>query len=110
MSITEKNGLKISTKLFDFINNEAIPGTNIKPDKFWDDFEKTVHELAPINKKLIQKREEIQKKIDEWHKNNKGIELDKKKYTDFLKSISYIVRKKIISILKPQMLTKKFHQ
>ena len=62
MSITKKNGLKISTKLFDFINNEAIPGTDIETDKFWDDFEKTVHELAPINQKLIQKREEIQKK------------------------------------------------
>ncbi len=116
MSITEKNGLKISTKLFDFINNEAIPGTNIKPDKFWDDFEKTVHELAPINKKLIQKREEIQKKIDEWHTNNQGKELDKKKYTEFLKSISYIVEeqdnfnietsnvdKEISSIAGPQL-------
>ena len=91
MSITKKNGLKISTKLFDFINNEAIPGTNIEPDKFWDNFEKIVHELAPINQKLIQKREEIQKKIDQWHTNNQGKELDKKKYTEFLRSISYIV-------------------
>ncbi len=94
MSITEKNGLKISTKLFDFINNEVIPGTNIKPEKFWDRFEKTVHELAPLNKKLIQKREDIQKKIDEWHKNNKDKELNKNDYTEFLRSISYIVEEK----------------
>jgi malate synthase len=94
MSITEKNGLKISTKLFDFINNEAIPGTGIKSDNFWNSFGEAVHELAPINKNLIQKREDVQKKIDEWHKKNKGKELNKKEYTDFLRSISYIVEEK----------------
>ena len=91
MSITEKNGLKINTKLLDFVNNEIIPGTNIKSEEFWTSFGKIVHELAPINKKLILKREEIQKKIDEWHIKNKGKEFNKKEYLDFLKSISYIV-------------------
>ncbi len=94
MSITEKNGLKINTKLLNFVNNEIIPGTNIKPDEFWSKFEKVVHELAPINKKLIQKREDIQKKLDEWHKKNKGKELNKKEYLNFLKSISYIIEEK----------------
>ena len=94
MSITEKNGLKINTKLLNFVNNEIIPGTNIKSDEFWAKFEKVVHELAPINKKLIQKREDIQKKLDAWHKKNKGKELNKKEYLDFLKSISYIIEEK----------------
>ena len=57
MTITEKNGLKISIKLFDFINNEVLPGTDVNPDKFWNNFEKNVHELAPLNRSLIQKRE-----------------------------------------------------
>ena len=94
MSITEKNGLKISTTLFNFINSEVLSGTEIKPDTFWDNFEKAVHELAPLNKNLILKREDIQKKIDEWHKRNKGKEINKKDYTEFLKSISYIVEEK----------------
>ena len=94
MSIIEKNGLKISNILFNFINNEVIPGTGIQPDKFWDGFEKIVHELAPINRSLIEKRENIQKKIDEWHKQKKGKEFNKKEYTEFLKSISYIVEEK----------------
>ncbi len=94
MSITEKNGLKINTKLFDFVNNEIIPGTHIKKEEFWKDFGNIVHELAPINKKLIQKREDIQKKIDEWHKKDKGEEFNKKEYLEFLKSISYIVEEK----------------
>ena len=91
MSITEKSGLKINKKLLDFVNNEVIPGTNIKSEEFWTSFGKIVHELAPINRKLIQKRKDIQKEIDEWHKKNKGKEFDKKEYLDFLKSISYIV-------------------
>ncbi len=94
MSKTEKNGLKISTGLYDFINNEAIPGTDIKPDKFWNNFEKAVHELTPLNKNLIQKREGIQKKIDEWHKKNKDKEINKNEYLIFLKSIGYIIEEK----------------
>ena len=94
MSLTEKNGLKISSKLFDFINKEVIPGTDIKTDEFWVSFAKTVGELAPINKNLIKKRESIQKKIDDWHNQNKGKDLNKKEYKEFLKSISYIIEEK----------------
>ena len=94
MNMIEKNNLKISQTLFDFINNEAIPGTELKPEHFWDQFSKIVHELAPINKNLIQKRESIQKQIDTWHKSNKGKELDKKEYINFLKSIGYLFEEK----------------
>ena len=91
MNITNKNGLKISSTLFDFINTEVIPGTNIDSDSFWNRFSKVVHELAPINRNLIQKREDIQKKINDWHKSNKGKEFSKKEYLSFLKSISYLL-------------------
>ena len=63
MKMIEKNELKISSTLFEFINNEAIPGTNVDSDKFWSNFSKIVHELTPINKDLIKKRESIQKKL-----------------------------------------------
>ena len=94
MNIVEKNGLKINSLLFEFINKEAIPGTRLNPDDFWNGFEKTIHELAPINKSLIEKRETIQKKIDAWHKNNAGKDFNKKEYTEFLRSISYIAEEK----------------
>ena len=94
MSTIDKYGLKISSTLFEFINNEVIPGTNIKSDDFWNKFEKIVHELAPINKNLIEKREVVQKKIDDWHKENINKDLSKKEYESFLKSISYIVKEK----------------
>ncbi|MDA9180714.1 malate synthase G [Pelagibacteraceae bacterium] len=94
MNLIKKNELEINSILFEFINNEVLPGTNINSEDFWNKFGKIVHELAPINKNLIEKREVIQKKIDQWHKNNKDKELDKKEYADFLRSISYITKEK----------------
>ena len=54
------NNLKVDELLYKFINEEVIPGTNINPNNFWDGFDKAVHYLSPINKKLIEKREQIQ--------------------------------------------------
>ena len=92
MNFVEKNGLKISSTLFEFVNNEAIPGTGVVSEDFWSKFSKVVHELTPINKALIKKRETVQKKIDDWHVSNKGKDFDKVQYVEFLKSINYLVR------------------
>ena len=91
MKLISKNELKINQTLFNFINEEVLPGTDIVQDDFWSKFANVVHELAPINKKLIEKRERIQKQIDDWHLSNSKEKFDLKKYTQFLKSISYIV-------------------
>jgi malate synthase len=94
MNVIDKNGLKINSVLFEFINNEVIPGTNINPEDFWNKFETAVHELSLKNKDLIEKRETIQKQIDVWHKKNADENLNKEEYINFLKSISYIVEEK----------------
>tara|TARA_B100002019_G_scaffold41880_1_gene35037 strand:- start:4779 stop:6923 length:2145 start_codon:yes stop_codon:yes gene_type:complete len=94
MKIIEKNGLKISSVMFDFVNNEAIPETGLDPDQFWAKFSEVVHEMSPTNKYLIEKRETIQKKIDDWHKSNKGKEFDKTEYIKFLKSLDYLIEEK----------------
>ena len=91
MKFETTNDLKVDKTLFDFINNEVLPGTNINQDNFWKKFSKVVHEISPINKKLIEKREDIQKQIDEWHLANPKDKFDKNKYTEFLKSISYLI-------------------
>ena len=87
MKMVEKSGLKVSSTLLEFINNEVIPNTNIDIDKFWNKFSEVVHELSPINKSLIQKREIIQKKIDDWHKERKGENINIKKYVWCVSSI-----------------------
>tara|TARA_B100001248_G_scaffold142062_1_gene106669 strand:- start:2188 stop:4329 length:2142 start_codon:yes stop_codon:yes gene_type:complete len=94
MKIVDKNGLKISSTLFKFVNDEVIPNTGINSDQFWSKFSNVVHKLAPLNKSLIQKRENIQKKIDQWHKSNIGKEFNKVEYIKFLKSIGYLVEEK----------------
>jgi len=84
------NRLKVSEELFLFINNELLKDTDISPDKFWQGFDEVVHELAPKNKKLIEIREDLQKKINEWHINNKGKVIKIKEYKEFLKKIGYL--------------------
>jgi malate synthase len=86
--------LSINSMLLEFVNQEVIPGTGINVEDFWNKFDMAVHELAPTNKALIEKREKIQKQIDEWHLTNKGKELNKDEYIQFLKSINYIVDEK----------------
>ena len=93
-NMVDKNGLKVSSTLLNFINNEVIPNTNINIDNFWSKFSNVVHELSPINKVLIQKREVIQKKIDDWHKSNKTKDFNKIEYIKFLKSIGYLIDEK----------------
>ena len=84
--------LSIASELLHFINNELLPGTGVTKKRFWDGLDKCVHELAPINKKLLYTRDEIQKKIDKWHIDNKGKEFNSKNYENFLKEIGYLVK------------------
>ena len=94
MSKIKKGNLTVNTVLLEFINNEVIPGLDIIAEDFWKKFDLALHELAPINTILIEKRENIQKKIDGWHLANKGKEINKNEYIKFLKSINYIIEEK----------------
>ena len=82
--------LSVSEKLLNFVNDELLPETKIKKELFWNGFDKYVHELAPKNKQLLEIREKLQKKIDDWHKDRKGEKINIKKYEEFLKKIGYL--------------------
>ena len=84
------NNLSVSSALLEFVNSELLKDTKISPEKFWKGFDDAIHELAPINKKLIQIREDLQKKIDNWHIDNKGNEINLKEYKKFLNEIGYL--------------------
>ncbi len=84
------NNLKISKDLLYFVNDELLKNTEISPEKFWSGFDKVVHELAPHNKELINIREDLQKKIDKWHIQNKGNKTSITDYKLFLKKIGYL--------------------
>ena len=82
--------LSIASQLLDFVNNELLPGTNVVKDNFWNGLDKYAHELAPKNRKLIEFRENLQKKIDIWHRDRKVEKIDVKEYKDFLEKIDYL--------------------
>ncbi len=84
------NNLKVSEKLSKFVNDELLKNTNVSPENFWLGFEKTLDELAPKNRELIKFREDLQKKIDNWHIKNKGKEFNLVEYKKFLLEIGYL--------------------
>ncbi len=84
------NDLKVSEILLKFVNDELLKDTEVSPEYFWKNFNKVIHELAPKNKELIIKRNEIQKKIDQWHLENKSKEINLNEYKKFLKEIDYL--------------------
>ena len=82
--------LSIASELLDFVNNELLPGTNVTKENFWSGLDKSAHELAQKNRKLLEFRENLQKKIDIWHRNKKGKKIDIKEYSNFLIEIGYL--------------------
>ena len=84
------NSFKVSESLSKFIDEELLKDLDITTEKFWSGFEKSVNELAQKNKELISFRENLQKKIDEWHIENKGREINLDKYKKFLIEIGYL--------------------
>jgi malate synthase len=83
--------LKVDKALYDFVNDEAIPDTGIQPHEFWKGFASLVGALAPRNTALLRKRDELQAKIDAWHRQNPGPGFDHAKYKTFLSEIGYLV-------------------
>jgi len=84
-------GLQVAKVLFDFVNNEAIPGTDITADQFWAGADKVIHDLAPKNKALLAKRDDFQVRIDTWHQAHAGQAHDAVAYKAFLQDIGYLL-------------------
>lgn len=84
-------GLQVAKALYDFINNEAIPGTGIAADKFWAGAEAVINDLAPKNRALLAKRDDFQAKIDAWHQGRAGQAHDAAAYKAFLQEIGYLL-------------------
>ena len=81
---------EIKQELYNFVNSEIIPDLDVTISEFWSGFIKNANELASINKSLLKKREDIQKKINNWHKSNKN-NFDINIYKNFLTEIGYLV-------------------
>jgi len=88
---TACGGLQVATELYRFINDQAIPGTGIDASQFWAGVDSLIHELAPVNRELVAKRDVIQEKIDAFHKARRGQAHDAAEYKAFLEEIGYLL-------------------
>jgi len=84
-------GLQVDKELYDFINDEALPGTGVSPEAFWSGFDRLVHGLAPRNRELLAKREDLQRRIDAWYRENHDEPIDLPEYKAMLQEIGYLV-------------------
>ena len=82
--------LGISKVLFDFVNRDVIPGTEINAFTFWSGFGTILKEFSAENRKLLEKRDYLQAKIDHWHQTHPGVNYDREEYKKFLYEIGYL--------------------
>ncbi len=83
-------GLSVAAALHRFVEEEGLPDSGVSPDAFWEGFGALVHDLAPRNRDLLQRREELQTTIDAWHRDHPGVP-DRETYTGFLREIGYLL-------------------
>jgi len=89
-AIVDVDDIGIDKTLYDFVTHEAMPGTGIQERRFWSGFASLVRTLAPKNAVLLQRRDELQSKIDAWHRRHPGAALDRS-YKAFLIEIGYLM-------------------
>ncbi len=83
-------GLAVAASLHRFIVEEALPGTGVDPETFWQGADALVHDLAPRNRELLARREELQSRLDDWHREHPGVP-DADGYEAFLRELGYLL-------------------
>ena len=87
----QRHRLHIAAELYRFLEEEAMPGTGLSPEHFWQGFDALVADLAPKNKALLQTRDRLQAELDRWHREHPGPIQDPSAYKAFLEQIGYLV-------------------
>ncbi len=81
--------LSVSADLAAFLENDALPGTGIEVERFWEGLDALAHELAPKNRALLEKRDALQARLDAWHREQGGTG-DPAAYRALLEEIGYL--------------------
>jgi malate synthase len=84
------NGLRVAAEFADFIETEALPGTGIDAGRFWTTLADIVDRFGPENRRLLDRRDELQRQIDAWHLAHPGA-IDAAAYRAFLEEIGYLL-------------------
>ncbi|HUH75913.1 MAG TPA: malate synthase G, partial [Devosia sp.] len=86
-----KSGLQVHHLLVDFVEKEALPGGKVSADQFWSGLAALVADHGPTNVRLLNKRDQIQSQIDDWHRKYGPVANNPKGYEFFLKDIGYLL-------------------
>ena len=84
-------GLQIGPVLADFVETKALAGTGVTPDALWQGLADVLSRFAPVNRALLNKRDVLQAKLDDWHKAHPGPIEDMAGYQAYLREIGYLV-------------------
>ncbi|MDG1431088.1 MAG: malate synthase G, partial [Paracoccaceae bacterium] len=87
----ERCGLQVAEEMATFVETNALDGTGITADDFWTGFSALVHDLGPKNVALLDKRENLQQQVDDWHIAHRGQPHDHLAYKSFLEDIGYLM-------------------
>lgn len=91
MTRTDRHGLQVDRRLAEFIETEALPGTGVQADALWAAFAAMLADLAPKNRALLAKRQDLQARIDAWHRAHRSAPHDHRAYRAFLENIGYLL-------------------
>lgn len=87
----EIHGLKVATSLYNFVEQLALPGTDISSEQFWSGFAAMIDNLMPVNARLLAKREDLQAQLDSWYSERAGSNASVAENMQFLSEIGYLV-------------------
>ena len=87
----DRHGLAVDAAFDAFISEQALPGTGIDADAFWQALAGLVDDLAPRNRELLAVRDRMQAQIDTWHRDHAGQPHDAAAYKAFLEDIGYLL-------------------
>jgi malate synthase len=85
------HGLKIARILHDFVVQEVLPGTGNEASAFWLGLDRIIAHFAPLNRALLQRRDVLQARIDDWYRGRRGRPFDEAAHKAFLEEIGYLV-------------------
>jgi malate synthase len=83
--------MQVATVLYDFVNQQVLPGTGLDAARWWGAFDAIVADLAPKNQALLAERDRLQAELDKWHSANPGPIQNMAAYRQFLETIGYLV-------------------
>ena len=88
MNYIKLGKLSVAEPLHQLVSDRICPGTDVTPEHFFAELENIIADFGPRLSAHLKLRDEIQQKIDHWHKDNKAF--DAGKYKSFLESINYL--------------------